>query len=354
MGHDPAMTVTSLGAAGIGELDESVYRYVLAHGDVTPAAVAVALDIGTERAARSLDRLRTDGLLHRLGGRRRRYGPSEPRVAVEALLRARTAELDATRAAVDELVDLFHNGQSPGPDTDAIQVLHGAEALGHWFVRLQQEARDEVLSLDRPPYALTFTNPIEPVTLGQGVRYRVVYAPEALDQPGGLDEIRRQVAGGEQARVMPGLLLKMTVADRRRALLPLSLDFTEVRAVVVHRSTLLDGLVDLFESYWRRAVPLSHVLADRAAVERAAPLADGTGPGTQRAEPAPHGSDDGIDHDDRELLAMLVSGLKDEAVARQLGWSLRTMRRRVQRLHQRLGATNRFQAGVQAARRGWI
>ncbi|MEV0841406.1 hypothetical protein AB0I55_17850 [Actinocatenispora sera] len=51
---------------------------------------------------------------------------------------------------------------------------------------------------------------------------------------------------------------------------------------------------------------------------------------------------------------MLVSGLKDEAVARQLGWSLRTMRRRVQRLHQRLGATNRFQAGVQAARRGWI
>ncbi|MEV0841405.1 hypothetical protein AB0I55_17845 [Actinocatenispora sera] len=56
----------------------------------------------------------------------------------------------------------------------------------------------------------------------------------------------------------------MTIADRRRALLPLSLDFTEVRAVVVHRSTLLDGVVDLFEAYWRRAVPLSTVLADRA------------------------------------------------------------------------------------------
>lgn len=344
MGHDPGMVVTSLGAAGIGELDESVYRYVLAHGDVTPAALATALGIGTERAARSLDRLRTDGLLHRLGGRLRRYGPSEPRVAVEALLRARTAELDATRAAVDELTALFHNGQSPGRDTDAIQVLHGADALGHWFVRLQQEAREEVLSLDRPPYALTFSNPIEPVTLGQGVRYRVVYAPEALDQPGGLDEIRRQVAGGEQARVMPGLLLKMTVADRRRALLPLSLDFTRVRAVVVHRSTLLDGLVDLFESYWRRAAPLSRVLATHSAVPEPAD-AD-----PEVAQPAAEPPDP----DDRALLAMLVSGLKDEAVARQLGWSLRTMRRRVQRLHQRLGATNRFQAGVQAARRGWI
>ncbi|WP_239156847.1 hypothetical protein [Actinocatenispora thailandica] len=347
------MVVTSLGAAGIGELDESVYRYALAHGDVTPGGVALALGIGTERAARSLDRLRTDGLLHRLGGRRRRYGPSEPRVAVEALLRARTAELDATRSAVDELVALFHNGQAPAPDTDAIQVLHGAEALGHWFVRLQQEARDEVLSLDRPPYALTFSNPIEPVTLGQGVRYRVVYAPEALDQPGGLDEIRRQVAGGEQARVMPGLLLKMTVADRRRALLPLSLDFTEVRAVVVHRSTLLDGLVDLFESYWRRAVPLSHVLAHRAAAQDP-PDAPDDGQDDAREPRDAREAGEGVDPDDRELLAMLVSGLKDEAVARQLGWSLRTMRRRVQRLHQRLGATNRFQAGVQAARRGWI
>jgi DNA-binding NarL/FixJ family response regulator len=54
------------------------------------------------------------------------------------------------------------------------------------------------------------------------------------------------------------------------------------------------------------------------------------------------------------MLTLLVSGLKDEAIARQLGWSLRTMRRRTSRLHELLGADNRFQAGVNAARRGWI
>nr|WP_284716815.1 LuxR C-terminal-related transcriptional regulator [Streptomyces sp. G1] len=54
------------------------------------------------------------------------------------------------------------------------------------------------------------------------------------------------------------------------------------------------------------------------------------------------------------LLALLVSGLKDEAIARQLGWSVRTMRRRMSRLHDQLGAANRFQAGAVAARRGWI
>lgn len=37
-----------------------------------------------------------------------------------------------------------------------------------------------------------------------------------------------------------------------------------------------------------------------------------------------------------------------------MGWSVRTMRRRISRLHEQLGAANRFQAGVIAARRGWI
>lgn len=54
------------------------------------------------------------------------------------------------------------------------------------------------------------------------------------------------------------------------------------------------------------------------------------------------------------MLTLLVGGLKDEAIARQLGWSVRTMRRRISRLHEELGAANRFQAGVIAARRGWI
>ncbi|WP_323184895.1 LuxR C-terminal-related transcriptional regulator [Streptomyces sp. NBC_00193] len=67
-----------------------------------------------------------------------------------------------------------------------------------------------------------------------------------------------------------------------------------------------------------------------------------TGPGEDSAEPG---------EEDRLLLALLVSGLKDEAIARQLGWSVRTMRRRMSRLHDQLGAANRFQAGAVAARR---
>jgi len=98
---------------------------------------------------------------------------------------------------------------------------------------------------------------------------------------------------------------------------------SDVRAVVVRPSALLDALVDFFELCWQQGIPLhghaAHELGD----------------------------------DDKSLLALMAAGLKDEAIARRLGWSLRTMRGRVSDLHMRLGATNRFQAGAIATRRGW-
>ncbi|MFC7641848.1 helix-turn-helix domain-containing protein [Streptosporangium lutulentum] len=49
------------------------------------------------------------------------------------------------------------------------------------------------------------------------------------------------------------------------------------------------------------------------------------------------------------MLALLAAGLKDDAIARQLDVSLRTVQRRVRSLCDHLGAGTRFQAGLLAA-----
>ncbi|NUR70183.1 MAG: hypothetical protein HOU81_05145 [Hamadaea sp.] len=311
-----------LTAAGVDPFDEEVYRAILARHQASPADLAADLGHSADRIARALDRLREQGLVGRLAGARRRYAAIEPQAAVTALVRTRAAELDQVQAAAARLSALFasaHSGRG-----EEIEIADGSEALGRWFVQLQQEAREEIITLDRPPYALTTSNPVEKTAMARGVQYRAIYAPEALEWPGVLGDIRELVRHGEQARVLPGLRVKVAIADRRLALMPLSLDLTRVRAAVIRPSTLLDALVDYWELAWRQAVPLDAPAED--------PLAE----------------------DDRALLTLLVSGLKDEAIARQLGWSVRTMRRRISRLHELLGAANRFQAGVIAARRGWL
>jgi DNA-binding CsgD family transcriptional regulator len=93
--------------------------------------------------------------------------------------------------------------------------------------------------------------------------------------------------------------------------------------LVVRAPALVAMARDLFEQYWAR----------------------GAGLPTSRLE----------DGDDvRPVLELLQLGLKDESIARHLGVSLRTVRRRVAMVMDDLGASTRFQAGMEAARRGLI
>ncbi|MGW3040975.1 hypothetical protein ACWC9T_13250 [Kitasatospora sp. NPDC001159] len=61
-----------------------------------------------------------------------------------------------------------------------------------------------------------------------------------------------------------------------------------------------------------------------------------------------------IDERDRRILTLMASGATDDAIARRLGVGRRSVVRRVSTLLAHLGATTRFQAGVQAARKGWL
>ncbi|WP_344743196.1 helix-turn-helix transcriptional regulator [Streptosporangium vulgare] len=62
----------------------------------------------------------------------------------------------------------------------------------------------------------------------------------------------------------------------------------------------------------------------------------------------------GLSGQEREVLRLLSTGLTDEAVARRLDVSVRTLRRVTAELMERLDARSRFQAGYLAAARGWL
>lgn len=130
---------------------------------------------------------------------------------------------------------------------------------------------------------------------------------------------------GERARVHPQVPIKLAISDRSIALLPLALDQMRGSALVVRESALVEALAQLFQLLWEQALPLAG---------------------------QPEGDDDaGVD---RRLLTMLASGMKDDAIARQLDVSSRTVGRRVAELMDFLGARTRFEAGVRSQRRGLL
>ena len=163
--------------------------------------------------------------------------------------------------------------------------------------------------------------------LRSGRRSRVIYPARVLEEAP--DMVRRRAALGEHVRVLAEVPGRMAVMGSAAALVPNRFDLPDDQLLVIRQPSLVTALTTLFEALWERAL---------------------TVPGLEVAD------DDGAANasDRRLLLDQLARGAKDEQIARSLGLSLRTVRRRVADLLDDLEASSRFQAGVEAVRRGWI
>ncbi|MCF6470613.1 LuxR family transcriptional regulator [Nonomuraea sp. MG754425] len=320
----------ALSAVGVDADDERIYRDLLRRPRAALPELAAHTGRTTVALRRAFSRLEALGLVSRMAGRPVRFLPTRPDVAVAALISRREEGLAQARLAALALLAETPPTENQSPE-ELVEVVQGQAAVVQRFTQLQQTATEELLVLDRPPYAQdpTEQNVEELDRLSRGVLVRGIYDVSALEIPGKLRLAQEAVAAGEQARISPEVPMKLAIADRRSAILPLSTaasadSGSADSAVIVHSSSLLDALVTLFEVLWRGALPLPAAPSDgRAGVP------------------------------DPELFTLLAAGLKDEAVARQLGVSLRTVHRRVSELMELLGARTRFQAGLLAARRGW-
>lgn len=306
---------------GLGRAENDVYLALLDGPRASATQLAERLGDSEPAVLAAVDRLLAAGLVQYVG--RHEYAAVSPEVSVAALVQRRQSELAELQVQIEDLARLRQRTGSEG--VDAVELLEGDDAVISAIARLQFEARREVLVVDAPPYLGGHCTPNVPelAQLAAGIRYRVVYAPESLEAEENVELMRRCVEAGEEARVLADGALKMVVFDREAAILPSSYQRPDPgRRWLVRRSALLDAVIACFESQWARAVPFS--------------------------APAPEVSDR-----DRRLLALLCSGMKDRSIARTMGITERTVGRRVTELMRLLGAETRFQAGVQAAHRGW-
>lgn len=269
------------------------------------------------------------GLVSRLTGTPVRYAAAPPDVALELLARSREQGLARARLSVAPLAGRYRQARATTQPHEVIEVVTTREATVRRWEQLQRSARQQVRSFDRPPYVSPSTNPVEEEMLLSGVAYRCVYHPAGFALPGRPAAVRTMVAAGEQARVTESVPVKMFIADDQVGLIPLEVDGSAESSLIIRASSMLDTLIALFELVWERAVAIH---------------ADGDLPS---GESGPTG-------DESALLGLLAAGLTDGAMAGHLGSHPRTVQRRVRELLDRLDAGTRFQAGLQAVRRGWL
>ena len=323
----PADHDGSLAAAGLSLAEVAAYELVITRpGSTLPELAATWRH--DERLEPLVATLEAKGFIRQDDDTLPGYRAVDPDTALETPLHDYEKQLRRARERVRQLAATHRDRSNAGHTATMIEVVTGRRAVLQRLTQLQRGARNEICRLDKPPYVDGSVTPIDADALHPGLVCRIIYERASVEHDGGLHDVEQHLAAGRQARVLPALPMNLYLVDRRHAFLPLQRETASVEsAIVVHASALLDALAKLFEGLWQRALPLELPATSAAQV-----------PQRRRAQ-----------IDEQRLVALLLSGLTDDAIARQLSVGYRTVQRHIAALMIRLGAHTRFQAGLQAA-----
>ncbi|MEV8374232.1 helix-turn-helix transcriptional regulator [Kribbella sp. NPDC056861] len=314
---------------------EPLYRAAVVGGRTSLEVLAERAGVDQAVAAEEVKALAAIGLLEVTDAG---IEAVAPRLPLEQVAAEHARAADATRQIASVFADIWSEA---GDRSSFVEVITDEARCAVAEAKLMDDTTSTVdglcigpvsprkaqtgMEIPRPGVAVGFFAAME-----RGVRARALYGVSVLEDFKGLAAVHQCIAVGEQARVFAQVPLNLMLFDDKRALLSVpGQQGTRRSLIIVHQSGLLDSLVGLFDVFWQMGVPLS---AESQVVD----ALDGPGSGEQ------------------QLLSYLAAGLTDEAIARDLGVSARTVGRRIARLEEVLGAHSRFQLAIQASRRGWI
>lgn len=222
----------------------------------------------------------------------------------------------ATRPDEGDLTDIRPLDGELSSGGDPVELLH----------LMLRTSRGDMLWLRPDAWAMPRESRVSQLmgeAMATGRRSRAIYPARALREAP--EALAARARLGERVRVISEVPTRMFIFGDAHAVLPEPIGFTDEPRVHVRQRSVVAALTLWFELLWTHAAPVPELESGRG-------LPDGR----------------------QFLLEQLMAGATDELIARKLGISLRTVRRRVAELMSDLGVDTRFQAGVEAVRRGWL
>ncbi len=328
LAHDDLAT---LGVLGFSAGQEELYRLLLRNSGASVPDLAALAGLTTDDLRERVALLAGTGVVDVLDDIVTARPPAEAiarLVSEEARrVRLRTEQLEAVRGLLPALSAEHVSATTPGHEGVAVDRVNGGD-VPQLLRSMAASSVGDLLWL-RPDQWKLSTGPVvddwvrEMVAAGR--RSRAIYPARVLEEMP--EAIRRRADAGEHVRILAEVPCRLAITGTAAALMSEDFGLPTERRLVIRQPGLVAALTLMFEGLWEKAMSV---------------------PGLD-AQPDAEGASD-----QRLLLIELAGGAKDEQIARALGMSVRTVRRRVADLMDELGADSRFQAGVEAVRRGWI
>ncbi|MCK1795071.1 LuxR C-terminal-related transcriptional regulator [Streptomyces sp. XM4193] len=313
---------------GLGKRSEHLYRTLLTRTSWRTHDLVHALDWPQEEVVRAMETLRTEGLASISEGDSTAFRAVEPCIALPALLarwmregrspQPRPVEIDRFIALHERAAERV--AETPGEGRNRKDTSTVIE-------RMVAKAERELIFLvpGHIEGGYEFSRPLVDTALRRGVRVRAIWASSVFQPPAAMAHAQWLAQQGLPPRTISTTPPRAMILDGSVAV---AVD--EVEGPRVLRSAQeVEPLLALTERLWERGAAIRQV---------------GRKPGI----PTPRRPRTEI------VLRLLAEGLTDDAIARRLGCSVRTVRNDVASAMNALDARSRFQAGARAMQVGLI
>ncbi|WP_063781205.1 helix-turn-helix transcriptional regulator [Streptomyces maremycinicus] len=316
----------------IEEGDIPVYGWLTRRGGGRVNQAASELGLSPDQVVAALERLRGAGLVRTLRSDPHEVRAVDPDVVATKLtaplrdsIRHQEEQLKQINNHIERLRDRFFD--RPNHQDLTLEVVPTLEEVRAALNRASAECREEVVSSQpggggRVPEAMEEALERDHALLARNVRMRTLYHHTARFNGPSQAYVAAATALGAQYRTSHELFGRLIIFDRSLAFIPERSG--SWGAISIREPSVVEYLYEIFEQYWICATPFSDAAQD----------------GLERVAKEMH----------QTIIDLLAAGLKDEAIARRLGMSLRTARRHIADIMDNLGADSRFQAGVFAVK----
>ncbi len=204
-----------------------------------------------------LQKLMSKGMCSLVPGKVKMYKPTEPSTGIGNFIKSAQKQIDSSKNMLNQLEKQYEIGQNDTGSMECVEIIQNTTNVAQRVLSLERLSSEEVLSFNKPPYAMTERNIEELYGLKRGTRYRSIYQiSEARDLiPMSVMEMYSEA--GEEVRIAESLPMKMMIFDSRILMFVLEECLTSPEnftAVIIQRSSIIKGLKELFEVYWSQSM----------------------------------------------------------------------------------------------------
>ncbi|MBV9447412.1 MAG: helix-turn-helix transcriptional regulator [Streptosporangiaceae bacterium] len=322
---------------GLGPDAAIIYQFMIRHPHADDLYIAESLGWAEARARRALREIEQRSLVRRSYEQPGEVRLVNPVVGLGALIARCEADLSQheqtvaeCRALTADLTSEYRKLHEAQPYLRADQLI-GLDRIRLTIEELAKDCTTELAAFvtggPQTQENLAASKPLDRSLLERGVRMRTIFLESIVNDPmttayaGWLKEM------GAEVRTVPSLPARMALYDARIALVAIDPAQSGKGAVRLDCTGIASLLHTFFDQIW--------AVAEEWGAQHHRDLG---GPTRQQ----------------HAILWLLAAGDTDAAISRKLGISVRTTRRLIAELADRLDARSRFQIGMRAAEVGWL